>query len=385
MHRIDTKLGLAVGLVVILALATTKLVADTKENSEAALYGGLLPSQSNSLSRAVPGKTLIFPKDHGSHPNYAIEWWYFTANLSANEQNYGVQYTLFRFNRGNKQANAWANGQMYMAHASLHMPDKHYFSERFARGGQAHVGITPSPFSLRMDDWLWQADNEDLLPATLSLELVSPASANELAQPLHNRISVDLELSAYGPLVLQGDAGFSQKSMLGTHASYYYSQPFIRVDGMLIEQVGADQQTYKVSGQGWFDHEWTSQLLDQQTLGWDWFSIHLDGGEKLMAFRMRLRDNPNYVTGTLIAPNGTTTTLDNGTITINPLAYEIDTDNNTQYPTQWSLAIPQREMAITISPQKPKQWNRGRFLYYEGAIEITGTHEGKGFMELTGY
>jgi predicted secreted hydrolase len=154
---------------------------------------------------------------------------------------------------------------------------------------------------------------------------------------------------------------------------------------MLIEQVGADQLTHKVSGQGWFDHEWTSQLLDQQTLGWDWFSIHLDGGEKLMAFRMRLRDNPNYVTGTLIEPNGTTTTLDNGTITINPLAYELDTDNNKKFPTQWSLTIPQRDMAITISPQKQKQWNRGRFLYYEGAIGIAGTHEGEGFMELTGY
>lgn len=375
--------------VLVMLITPTLLILNSltrsDESDENALYRGLVPTQTDTLSQVKPDRVLHFPDDHQPHPNYAIEWWYFTANLSSNNQKYGLQYTLFRFNRGNKYASNWANGQMYMAHASLHTPDKHYFSERFARGGQQHVGVTSSPFSFRMDEWLWEAKGNDLLPATLSLNLVSASSSSSLSDETINKLMVDLDLTGSGPLILQGEAGFSQKSSLGTHASYYYSQPFILADGVITEHIGSKKYQKVVSGKGWFDHEWTSQLLDQQTLGWDWFSIHLDGGEKLMAFRMRLKDSQHYVTGTIIGADGASKTLPNGAIKITPLAYEQDVESGKKYPTQWSLDIAKNGIEITISPQKQKQWNSGRFEYYEGAIKVSGTHTGEGFMELTGY
>ena len=104
-----------------------------------------------------------------------------------------------------------------------------------------------------------------------------------------------------------------------------------------------------------------------------------------MAFRMRLKDSQHYVTGTIIGADGASKTLPNGAIKITPLAYEQDVESGKGYPTQWSLDIAKNGIAITISPQKEKQWNSGRFEYYEGAIKVSGTHTGEGFMELTGY
>lgn len=386
MQRINkVVLGLVIGLVVILSLSLNNRGAKS-EMEQQPLYGGLIPTQTNELSQVKQGKALRFPADHQPHPNYAIEWWYFTANLSSETgASYALQYTLFRFNQGNKQANAWANGQMFMAHASLHTPEKHFFAERFARGGQEHVGVSSSPLSIRMDEWLWQSRDNNLLPATLSLTVTSNTVDSYKNDILPTKVQIDLRLNSTGPLVLQGDQGFSQKSILGTHASYYYSLPFIQADGTITEEVGKGKQSENVSGNGWFDHEWTSQLLDQQTLGWDWFSIHLDNGTKLMAFRMRLKDSQDFVTGTLINADGTTSTLPQHSLQLQPLGYEQDKIKDKQYPVQWSLSVPQYDIELMISPQKQQQWNEGRFQYYEGAINIKGTHTGRGFMELTGY
>ena len=371
--------GTLYGLIVLGIISTTYYFnSNDGADNGGALYGGLISQQTESLEQVVKGKLLQFPEDHQPHPEFAIEWWYFTANLRANtasEQSYSLQYTLFRFNQGNKRANAWADGQMYMAHASLHTPEHHYFSERFARGGHKHVGVTNAPLTLRMDNWLWQANTDLLLPAALNLNMSSA----------ERDVSMQFSLDASGPLILQGESGYSEKSSTGSHASYYYSQPFIQVEGMITENIDATADPVSVSGQGWFDHEWTSQLLDQQTLGWDWFSIHFDDGSKLMAFQMRLKDSTDFVTGTLIDRSGGSSVLKNGSITLTANDYEIDQESRIQYPVGWRLRISKSNIDLNISPQREKQWNDGRFRYYEGAITVSGTHTGEGFMELTGY
>ena len=49
------------------------------------------------FAQVVPGRAIVFPADHGPHPEFRVEWWYVTANLSdANGASYGVQWTLFR-------------------------------------------------------------------------------------------------------------------------------------------------------------------------------------------------------------------------------------------------------------------------------------------------
>ncbi len=38
-----------------------------------------------------------FPRDHASHPDYRIEWWYYTGNMHAEDgARFGIELTFFR-------------------------------------------------------------------------------------------------------------------------------------------------------------------------------------------------------------------------------------------------------------------------------------------------
>src|ERR1700759_3293027 len=59
-------------------------------------YAGLGDS-SEGFATVTPGKVFSFPADHGPHPDFRIEWWYVTANLTdAQGAACGLQWTLFR-------------------------------------------------------------------------------------------------------------------------------------------------------------------------------------------------------------------------------------------------------------------------------------------------
>jgi predicted secreted hydrolase len=344
---------------------------------------------------ADPNYVISFPQDHYSHDTFDIEWWYLTANLEDDEGNpYAIQWTLFRFRDPSQKINSdtqeagqqWNNQHLYMAHASVHSVSQHWFSEKFARGEVGNAGIQNMPFSLFIDDWQWlnkvgensatiQEKRKDLLPATLSFN----AALIGNTQKTESRIDVQLNLSSAGPYVLQGENGYSVKSTNGEHASHYYSAPFIEVEGI----IKSDMTHTHVKGKAWFDQEWTSQLFDQSTLGWDWLSLHLDNGDKIMAFRMRLKESEDYITGTYIQANGSTTTLLPSDISLNVIQQTIVGDKS--LPLHWQLNIPQRGLKLKITATKKDQWNPALIDYYEGSVSVSGTHSGIGFMELTGY
>lgn len=334
-----------------------------------------------SGKKVDPNYQIDFPKDHYEHPEYDIEWWYLTSNLTDSAgKKYTLQFTMFRFRTG-QAPNGWDNGQTYMAHASIHAGDRHWFSERFAKGGIGHTSVSSAPFNIKMDEWQWSTKatvEDDLFPATLVFN-AHPTSSKET-----QTAQVNLQLTSNANYVLQGDKGYSIKSGDANHASYYYSQPFIEVHG----ELQLDGESIAVSGQAWFDHEWTSQLIDQQSAGWDWFSIHLDNGDKLMAFVMRLNGKPDYQTGTYIYANGTSKPLSKQQISLTKLNSEtIDSKIGVQkiFPSEWEISIPELDVKLKTKVSKRDQFNPSRFSYYEGSINVSGTHSGIGFMELTGY
>ncbi|QJR82003.1 carotenoid 1,2-hydratase [Alteromonas pelagimontana] len=315
-----------------------------------------------SLSRPMQ-----LPADHKSHADYRLEWWYLTANLEDSDGAFfGVQFTLFRIQNSSVQNN-WENGQTWMAHASLHSQSKHWFEERFARGGVGNAAVETSPFQLYLDDWQWSASAENApFPATLSFTVEDNAT-------------LQLSLTSEGPYVLHGNQGISQKSADASLRSYYYSQPFIELGGT----INVNGKSHSVQGRGWFDHEWTSHLARQEALGWDWFSLHLDNGKKLMAFRMHVKDNPPYITASVIEESGNVTHLTSEEIALEVVANE--QIGARRVPVQWHMAIPSQNIDIRIAPKKSQQWNQATFSYYEGAVSVKGNHTGEGFMELTGY
>ena len=361
---------------------------------------------SNMGKKADPDYRMSFPQDHGTHDQFDIEWWYLTANLQDEAGDpYGLQWTLFRFknprprssqtegsNSSSSLKNSpvmlnestvsldkkWHNDQIYMAHASIHSLDTHWFSEKFARGGVGNAGLTALPLNLFIDDWQWLNSDGDtgLFPSTLTF------SATDTSKP-NAEASATFTLNQTGPLVQHGDNGFSVKSNNG-HASHYYSAPFISIEGELTQAIDTvTTAPIKLKGQAWFDKEWTSQLLDTGTQGWDWLSLHLDDGNKIMAFRMRLKNQDDYVTGSYITSTGEQITLQPGDLTLQPVS--VKKVDGRQLPLIWKLIIPSKKIDLTISTLKDKQWNNAAVPYYEGMVKIEGSHGGVGFLELTGY
>jgi predicted secreted hydrolase len=369
----------------LLLLLVTTVVACSKNSDEEqhkdAMFSGLsrysLDQQNSpnnavpiplnkSMEKVTPGYNISFPLDHNSHPEFALEWWYITANLTDTQNNpYAMQWTLFRF-ASNTQNTPWANAQQYMGHVALRDGKQAWFEERFARGGVGNTGIYTAPFNAFIDDWQWLAPSSKLFPSTLEFTI-------------NSQIKINLDLVTDRPFVKHGEQGFSRKLRDENQASYYYSQPHIQVSGELELPSG----TVQVTGNAWFDHEWSSQFLSPLALGWDWFSIHLDDGAKLMLFNMRHQQVEDYWSGTLVTTDGKVIPLAENDIQAKVI--KRSKVEQRLLPLHWSIQLPKQKIDIQIAPMQTKQWNPGIFSYYEGGTVISGSHSGVGFIELTGY
>ena len=339
----------------------------------------VLAQSAEGFAQAGPNARLEFPRDHGSHPDFRIEWWYLTANLQDEQgRPHGAQWTLFRFAVRPPGApdgdTPWQDGQLFMAHLGLTSPAGHVGFQRYARGGDhggvAQAGARAAPFAAWLDDWsLASARSEsDWLPLRLSAR--------------QGGYGVELELHGRGPLVLQGQEGFSQKHPQGG-GSYYYSQPFLAARGTLR----VDGETVPVTGQAWLDREWSSQFLREDQAGWDWFALHLDSGEKLMLFRLRSRgDGADFRHGVLMAPDGRKQPLDAAGIRFEEVRET--TVAGRPLPLHWRLSLPEIDRSFEVSPVHTDQWMDVDFPYWEGVVTVRGNgpeNTGRGYMELTGY
>jgi predicted secreted hydrolase len=322
----------------------------------------------------VPGRPLSFPADHGPHPDFRIEWWYVTANLrDAAGAAYGVQWTLFRQAMAPKemagvQPEGWANQQIWMGHAAVTGADTHRTSETFGRGGIGQAGAEAKPFRAWIDSW--EIRGLDGLSDTTIAPLQISASGADF--------SYTLRLEAQQPLVLQGNAGYSRKSERG-QASYYYSQPYFEAAGTVV----IDDKPIEVRGQAWMDREWSSQPLASDQTGWDWFSLHLASGEKLMLFRLRQTDGQHYFSGNWIGPDGHSAQIAAHDIEMTPITTTAIGER--KLPTAWRVAIPARGLKIETAALNTKSWMGTSFPYWEGPIHFAGSHSGVGYLEMTGY
>jgi predicted secreted hydrolase len=318
----------------------------------------------------TPGRTFSFPADHGPHPEFRIEWWYVTANLvdSAGAA-YGAQWTLFRqAMQPGAQQEGWANQQVWMGHAAITRADTHRYSETFARGGVGQAGVEAKPFRAWID--LWEMRGGEAMRG----DTIAPLELNASGADF----SYTLRLDADRALVLQGDAGYSRKSERG-QASYYFSQPYFRAAGSIV----IDDKPVEVTGLAWMDREWSSQPLASDQTGWDWFSLHLGSGEKLMLYRLRQKDGRNNLFGNWIEPDGRSTEIASADNSITPTA-SIEIEGR-KVPTGWSVVIPARGLRIESTPLNTKSWMGTSFPYWEGPISFSGSHHGVGYLEMTGY
>jgi predicted secreted hydrolase len=188
----------------------------------------------------------------------------------------------------------------------------------------------------------------------------------------------DMQLQARGPWVLHGQEGYSVKSADG-RASHYYSQPFFDISGTLR----LPQGVVPVTGQAWLDREWSSSPLAVSQTGWDWFSLSFAGGDKLMAFQVRDQAGRAFTSATWITANGRTTSFGNGALTVTPM--HLTSVAGRKVPTQWRLQLEDKGLDIRIDALNPSAWMDVSLPYWEGPVRFTGTHTGRGYLEMTGY
>lgn len=352
------------GWMALAALLATLTAGCTEEDDRESSMGALTDPPAG-FRQAAPGMTVNLPEDMGAHPAYRLEWWYLTANLkSADGERFGVQWTLFRngIQPGpfRNVEPGWRRNEIWLAHAALSRPDQHHFADRAARGGTELAGVTAKPFKAWIDHWQLNSIDADTWEIRVDGE---DFRYRLLIQPQQ-------------PAVMNGERGFSAKSA-GGGGSMYFSYPLL-ITGGELEIAG---EKFSVSGQGWFDREWSSQYLKPDQTGWDWMALHLDDGRHLMLFRVR--GSEDYYSATLVSKSGTTRTLSGSEFTLTP----VDSRNSRfgRVPTTWELDVPSAEIHVQIESWPGDYWNPGALRYWEGPVEVSGSHSGEGYLEMTGY
>jgi len=403
------------GKIFLLTLLSFFLLAacsDEKPAKRSALKG--LSDTLGDFEQPTKDPVIRFEQAQAPHKNFQQEWWYLTANLTTESgQELAAQWTLFR--------RAVEDKHWYFAHAALADANQHQSAFRSGREELGNVGITTQPFKAVIDNWQWQS-TQGLLPANLrygnliSANTEQPLASSSKQQPFANKLTVqqpmsdkaivveptvlalaeqaqrwqvnlnlslDEALIGKTPYFLQGENGFSQKHHTLAIASYYYSQPFIKVSGEVFWQ----NKWQKVSGNAWFDREWGSQMLAEDQQGWDWFSLRLNENTALMVYRIR-SDIKDYLYGSIMRRDGTIKTLSSSDISLTRSKANNkpqSSGGSSRYPEQFSIAITQDDIDIEVIVINNKQIMRFGIEYFEGMVTFSGSHQGRGFLEMTGY
>jgi predicted secreted hydrolase len=338
-----------------------------------------LGASPQGFARATAVRAFRFPEDHGPHPAFRSEWWYFTGNVVApGGRRFGFQLTFFRFAltpEAPERASAWAGNQIYMAHFAVSDVAAGHFhaAEAFSRAALDLAGARAEPFRAWLGSWQAHAEGE-FFPLRLR------ASDGGYA--------IDLRLDAGKPLVLNGESGLSRKSDEPGNASYYYSIPRMPARGRLDTPEGS----WQVRGSAWFDREWSSSALGADQVGWDWFALQLSDGRDLMVYRLRNRDGGTDPAsgGTLVEADGRARSLDASEFRLDALAQWSSPRGDARYPSRWRLRVPSAAIDVEITPEIADQELDLAFRYFEGASRVSGTSQsvrvtGHGHVELTGY
>ena len=328
---------------------------------------------------ATGPREFIFPEDHGPHPEYALEWWYYTGNLKTSEgKRFGYELTFFRRGVGTggaARSSEWATEQIYFAHFALTdiESNEFYAFERFSRDALDLAGAAGSPFRVWIEDWSASGGDNGVLPMRLSAS--------------DDGVEIALVLEREKGIALHGEGGFARKGSRPGEASYYYSMTRMPTSGV----VSVEGSSYAVSGLSWLDREWSSAQLSEDHVGWDWFALQLSDGRDVMYYQLRPRDGVGrlFDLGTLVGADGSYSPLTAGDVSIEVLDHWQSLLGGT-YPSRWNFRIPSEGLDIEITPYIIDQELDTVVRYWEGAVRIEGTADGRpvggsGYVELTGY
>ena len=323
---------------------------------------------------ALPPRAIVFPRDHGAHPELRTEWWYITGQAESGGRVFGFQVTFFRTRVDATQGmqSSFAARQLLFAHAAITdvQGGKLWHDQRIARAGFGVAEASEQDARLRLRDWSLVREGE-------AWHAVLPASG----------FGLDLRCMPTQPVLLQGKAGLSRKGPEDKQASYYYSLPQLAVTGQLSLQ----GRTLSVTGRAWLDHEWSEEVLHPDAVGWDWIGMNLDDGSALTAFRLRRRDGGTlWDGGSFRSPGGSLYVASPGETEFRPIRRWTSALSNASYPVEWIVRTPAdfyTVRAVMDNQELDSRASTGA-IYWEGLSELldsNGKRVGRGYLEMTGY
>src|SRR5688572_3695578 len=330
---------------------------------------------------AEPGWRYEFPRDHHAHRDFKTEWWYFTGNVfDADGNRFGYELTFFRqgispVSERDPNASRFLVDDLKFAHFAITdaAGQQFRFAQKTSRGAFGEAGFDAAQRLAWIDNWTLTMNDDGAFDLTASSDAGT----------------VQLHLRPTQPPVLHGENGVSVKAVGGSSASHYYSIPRLQTTGEIV----VNGRARAVSGESWFDHEWSSSQLGKGEVGWDWVSLQWEDGAELMLYRMRLENGEMEPSssGTWIAPDGTRTHLRVSDFQMTPTAFWKSKASGGQYPIGWRITLPDQRAEFTVSAVlEDQELKLGPITYWEGAIDAIGTRDGKtikgrGYLELTGY
>ena len=330
--------------------------------------------QAKDYPKVLLAHELQFPRDHGAHPAFRTEWWYITGWLrSDGGEELGVQITFFRHRPRVQENNPsrFAPKQLIFAHAAI-AEAKHgrlFDDQRAAREGFGLTFAKEGDCDVAVDRW--------------SLKRINSIYRANIAS---RGFGLTLAFEQLQPLLLQGDQGFSRKGPNPNQASYYYSLPHLGVSGT----VSLEGRSFQVTGNAWLDHEWSSEILAEETVGWDWLGVNLQDGGALMVFRLRDKAGSTYwAGGTHRDAAGRTRSLPREAIAFTPTRRWRSPRTGAEYPV--AMRVQAGGLEIDLDPLMDDQELDARAstgtVYWEGAVRASraGQEIGRGYLELTGY
>jgi predicted secreted hydrolase len=346
---------------------------------------GLAADTAQEFRVATEGYGYSFPRDHGAHEKFRTEWWYYTGQVTTKDgRPFGYELTFFRRGMPREQTKTlpskWAVSHLYLAHFAISDLSKgrFHYTDKMSRAGLGKAGAASDRLQVWIDHW--------------SAEAPLAAPGTQVLKAADGDLAIQLTVSSGKPPVVHGINGISRKGPVTGQASHYYSFTRLATTGTLT--VG--NESFEVSGTSWMDHEFGSADLDKDLVGWDWFCLQLDDQRELMFYRLRRADGSTdpASSGTLIDRDGRGHHLLLGDFMLEPTSYWTSPTSKARYPQRWRLTVPSQQLSLELIPRMAEQElspkRSTQITYWEGAIETTGTAQGKpihgqGYMELTGY
>jgi predicted secreted hydrolase len=334
------------------------------------------------FAAVTPDHPIVLPQDTGAHAAFRTEWWYATGWLTTpDNQPLGFQITFFRSATGHDAADpsAFAPSQLIIAHAALSDPALGHLThdQRIARQGFGLAYAKPDNTDVKLDAW----------------KIIRAADGHYDVTVDANGFALHLALTPTQVPLIQGERGYSRKGPRPEQASYYYSEPQLRVAGSVVRPVAAGSKSAgetAVTGAAWLDHEWSSTLLDTDAVGWDWLGANLTDGSALMAFKVRSRDgHAVWAHATLRNRDGQVTTFGRDQVDFTPVRTWRSPRTNTSYPV--SMTVKTGALTWRLDPLMDDQELDSRqstgAVYWEGAVRVSrdGADVGRAYLELTGY